>query len=191
MKKIINPIAFFNDKKLLVFNIIVFLVGTITSVYMRGWFDHTFHLSFRTEINFYKTIVENTFCSFLLTLFVFFAGKIINKKTRFLDALNLAFYARIPFYIMALTNFNGQFSKLTAQMVSKNSITVNLPSTTSEYVFLIATSFISLLVVIFQIVTLYKGFKTISNAKKTTDYLLFIVFLIVSMFISTIILKNI
>lgn len=191
MKNIVNPIAFFNDKKLLFFNIVVFLIGTITSVYMRGWFDHTFHLSFRTEISFYKTIVENTFCTILLTFFIFFAGKIINKKTRFLDALNLAFYARIPFYLMALTNFNGQFSNLTAQMVSKNSVTVHLPSTTSEFFLLIATSLFSLIIVIFQIITLYKGFKTISNAKKTTDYLLFIGFLIASMFISTIILKNI
>lgn len=191
MKKIVNPIAFFNDKKLLFFNIVIFLIGTITSVYMRGWFDHTFHLSFRTEISFYKTIVENTFCTILLTFFIFFAGKIINKKTRFLDALNLAFYARIPFYLMALTNFNGQFSNLTAQMVSKNSVTVHLPSTTGEFFLLIATSLFSLVIVIFQIIALYKGFKTISNAKKTTDYLLFIVFLIASMFISTIILKNI
>lgn len=191
MKNIVNPIAFFNDKKLLFFNIVVFLIGTITSVYMRGWFDHTFHLSFRTEISFYKTIVENTFCTILLTFFIFFAGKIINKKTRFLDALNLAFYARIPFYLMALTNFNGQFSNLTAQMVSKNSVTVQLPSTTGEFFLLIATSLFSLVIFIFQIIALYKGFKTISNAKKTTDYLLFIGFLIASMFISTIILKNI
>src|SRR5690606_3667236 len=105
MKKLLNPIEFYNDRKLLIVNLIIFAVGTTLAAYFRGWFDHTFHLSFRTDINFYKTFIESGVCVLLLGIFIFIAGKIINNKTRFIDALNLAFYIRIPFYLFALTNY--------------------------------------------------------------------------------------
>ena len=62
MKKLLNPIEFYNDRKLLIANLIIFVVGTTLASYFRGWFDHTFHLSFRTDINFYKTFIESGVC---------------------------------------------------------------------------------------------------------------------------------
>lgn len=190
MKKLLNPIEFFNDKKLLIVNFIIFIVGTAIAAYMRGWFDHTFHLSFRSDINFYKTFIESAVCVLLLSIFIFIAGKIINKKTRFIDSLNLTFYIRIPFYLFALTNYDGKYSIMNSQIAEGN-ITVKLPSTSLDFIILIITSLLSIVILILQFITIYKGFKTLSNAKKVTDYLILAVLLILSMVISSLILKNI
>lgn len=189
MKKLLNPIEFFNDKKLLFVNLIIFAVGTTLAAYFRGWFDHTFHLSFRTDINFYKTFVESGICVLLLGLFILIAGKIINNKTRFVDCLNLAFYIRIPFYLFALTNYDGKYSEMNSQIADGN-ITVALPSNNLEIIILMITSLGSLAILVFQFITIYKGFKTLSNAKKVTDYLILVVLLIISMIVSSQLLKN-
>lgn len=190
MKKLLNPIEFFNDQKLLFANLIIFVIGTSLAAYFRGWFDHTFHLSFRTDINFYKTFTESGICVLLLGIFIFIAGKIINNKTRFIDSLNLAFYIRIPFYLFALTNYDGRYSDMNAQIAEGN-ITMILPSTSLDFVILIITSLLSLIILVFQFITIYKGFKTLSNAKKVTDYLILVGLLIVSMIVSSLLLKNI
>lgn len=189
MKKLLNPIEFYNDRKLLIVNLIIFVLGTTLAAYFRGWFDHTFHLSFRTDINFYKTFIESGVCVLLLGIFIFIAGKIINNKTRFIDALNLAFYIRIPFYLFALTNYDGRYSDLNSQIAEGN-IMVALPSTSLDFIILIITSLLSLAILVFQFITIYKGFKTLSNAKKITDYLILAALLIVSMIVSSLLLKN-
>ncbi len=190
MKKLLNPIEFYNDKKLLIVNLIIFAVGTFISIMMRGWFDHSFHLSFRTEINALKTFTENVLSVVLIAISIFTAGKIINKKTRIVDSLNLAFYTRIPFYLFSLSNFNGTFSNLTSQIIEKDAIQIQFPSSLTEITILIITSFLSLFIIVFQIISIYKCFKTLSNAKKVTHYLILAAFLIISMIISTMVFKN-
>ena len=104
MKKILNPLAYYPEKLLLLINLAFFGVGTFIAIMLRAWFDNTFHLSFRTEVDALKTFTENSFSVILVALAFFIAGKIFNNKVRLVDCLNLSFYIRIPFYLMAFSH---------------------------------------------------------------------------------------
>lgn len=190
MKKILNPIEFFNDKKLLITNLIIFVIGTVISVFMKAWFSSNFSVFFRTEINTYKTFTENTL-SILLTAIVFLiAGKIINKKVRLIDCLNLSLFIRIPSYLITLTNILGTHSRNFPNINKDGSII--LPSySTLDIIILRSTSILNILIIIYFIILIYKSFKTIANAKKTSDYLILVTLLILSMILSSFLFKHI
>lgn len=190
MKKILNPIEYFDEKVLLKVNLIIFTIGTIIAIILRGWFDNTFHLAFRTHTAALPTLLENLFSVLLITLAFFITGKIINKKTRWIDSLNLAMYIRIPFYIMVLSNITGIFSNMMPEIEKGNRISVQLPTRESDYIFLVFFSLISILVVVLQFFVIYRGFKTLANAKKITDYLILITLFIITMFVSSILFKH-
>ena len=189
MKKILNPLAYYPEKLLLLINLAFFGVGTFIAIMLRAWFDNTFHLSFRTEVDALKTFTENSFSVILVALAFFIAGKIFNNKVRLVDCLNLSFYIRIPFYLMALSNFNGTLSSMTENSMNKDVLTIKLPTNNLDLSILIISSIISLVIIIFQFFTIYKGFKTLSNAKKISHYLIMVLFLILTMILSTILFK--
>lgn len=190
MRKILNPIEYFDEKVLLKVNLIIFAIGTTAAILLRGWFDNTFHLAFRTHTAALPTLLENLFSVLLITVAFFITGKIINKKTRWIDSLNLALYIRIPFYIMVLSNITGIFSNMMPEIEKGNRISVQLPTRESDYIFLMFFSLISILVVVLQLIVIYRGFKTLANAKKITDYLILITLFIITMFISSILFKH-
>lgn len=189
MNKILNPIEYYNERALLKANLIIFLIGTGCAILLRGWFDHTFHLAFRTNVSPFSTLLENVFSILLIAGAFFATGKIINKKTRWIDSLNLAMYIRIPFYLMVLSNITGTFSSLMPAIEEDSRISVRLPTNKIDYFILIVFSLISLLAVILQFVIIYKGFKTLANAKKISDYLILAAFFIITMIISSIFFK--
>lgn len=184
MMKLLNPIAFYDDRKLLIANLIIFVVGTALAVLMQAWFCSTIQLLFKSKINIYETTIENIIAISLLTLVFFTAGKIINKKTRLIDCLNLSLYTRIPFYIISLLNFNGALSRNMPIELEDGSIKIPPPSAltnSTDYIISFITSCLNIVVIIFLIVVIYRSFKTLSNAKKTSDYIIFVgIFLLVT-----------
>jgi len=182
MMKLLNPIAFYNDRKLLIANLIIFAVGTALAVLVQAWFCSTIQLLFKSKINIYETTIENIIAISLLTLVFFTAGKIINKKTRLIDCLNLSLYTRIPFYIISLLNFNGALSRNMPIELEDGSIKIPPPSSlATDYIISFITSCLNIVVIIFLLVVIYRSFKTLSNAKKTSDYIIFVgIFLLVT-----------
>ena len=88
MKKLLNPIEFFNDKKLLIANIIIFVIGTTVSVLMCANFESPIDLHFDSKIVPLQTILGNTIATISLFIVFFISGKLINIKTRWIDCLN-------------------------------------------------------------------------------------------------------
>lgn len=186
MKKLLNPIEFYNDRKLLIVNLIIFAVGTALAVLMQAWFSSTIQLLFKSKISIYETTLENIISISLLTFVFFVAGKIINRKTRLIDCLNLSLYTRIPFYIISLLNFNGALSRNMPIELEDGSIKIPSPSAlanSTDYIISFITSCLNIVVIIFLIIVIYRSFKTLSNAKKTSDYIIFVVlFLLITIF---------
>lgn len=189
MKKLLNPIEFFDDKKLLITNLIIFVAGTIVAVFMKAWFSSIIQVLFKSKVNVYETIIENIVCVLLLTAVFFISGKIINKKTRFIDCLNLGLYIRIPFYIVTLFNCTGVLSQNMPIKKEDGSINIPTPSSPSDYFISLTTSALNILIIIFLILVIYRSFKTITNAKKTSDYVIFIIILLTGIILSPVILN--
>lgn len=179
--KILNPIEFYNDKKLLTFNLVVLLLGSILCIFMKSWFPAMITMFFRNEINGYKTILENITSIVLLFIILFVAGKIINKKTRVIDCFNLAMFSRIPMYILSTSNIVGTHNKTLA--------TDEL--STIDLIILNTTTIINLIVFIYLLVLFYKSFSTITNTKELKHYFVLVVFIVLGLIISPFILKTI
>lgn len=190
MKKILNPIEFYNEKKLLIVNLIIFVVGTALAVLMRAVFGSPIDLHFESEIVLLPSVLGNITATLTMMLVLFITGKIINRKTRLIDCLNLALYIRIPYYVLTLWNILSTFSKMKPVVDNQNKISVTLPSSTIDILVLSSFSFFSLVALVIIGTITYLGFKTITNSKKVTDYLILTVLIIVSIILSYTLSKN-
>ena len=187
MKKLLNPIEYFDEKKLLTINLIIFIAGTTLAIFMKAVFGSPIDLHFAPEISVLNTLPSNIYAILLMTAALFISGKIINSKTRFIDCLNLSLYLRIPYYFLTFWNITGTFSDMTSKLLNQNSITELLPSSTIDMIVITSFSILSLIALALKALIVYFSFKTISNAKKIADYLIlvgvFLTILILSLFL--------
>ncbi len=184
MKKFFNPIEFFNDRKLLIANLIIFVAGTLLSIIMHATFESPIDLHFSETMVLAQTVFGNTISTLSLFLSILLAGKIINKKTRIIDCLNLALYLRIPYYLFTLINITQFIGEESAKINDENNQIFEL---IFAYVMIL---FLFVFLVIPGTVT-YRSFRTITNAKKTTDYLILITAMLVFIIISSLIIRNV
>ena len=170
-KTIFNPFEKYSEKQLLIASVLLTifgsLIGSFCQVIYDGFLDvHSY------ENTFSHSILENLINGMVMTIFLFALGKIINNKTRFIDALNTAFIARFPIYLVALlTNFSV-FDRVEKE-IERN--TGNLEILTFQPVdlaLITILSFLMLLLLAYTIILLVNGFKIASYPKKWFHYLL-------------------
>jgi len=184
MKKLLNPIEYFNDRKLLLSNLFIFVVGTTLAIFMKAVFGSPIDLHFENKLVLTETLTGNITAILTISLVLLAAGKIINKKTRFIDCLNLALYIRIPYYVLTLFNIVGTFSNIKPTYNDDNNIVVKLPTSSSDMLIMASFSFFALFIWFLIGAIIYFSFKTITNSKKVTDYLILAAFLILSILLS-------
>ena len=191
MKKLLNPIEFYNDRKLLRTNLVIFIIGTLLAIFMKAVFGSPIDLHFEDTLVPTESIVGNIVAILTMTIVLLAAGKIINKKTRFIDCLNLALYIRIPYYILLLWNITRTFSNMKPTSSDDCRVIVDLPTATLDMIILGSFSILAIMVLVLKGIIIYLSFKTITNSKKTSDYLILIVFIIISIIASYIISRYI
>ena len=191
MKKLLNPIEFFDDKKLLIFNLIVFAIGTVVAILMKATFSSPIDLHFATKIIPLETFFGNLVSVTALFVTFFLSGKIINKKTRFIDCLNLAFYVRIPYYVLTLSNFSYYFSNQLIKIEEENDLNVLVENTLTEMIIGYVFIFCFFAFLLMLGITIYRGFTIITNAKKTSDYLILVGIFLTITILSSFLFRNI
>ena|SRR5690606_3644442 len=190
MKKLLNPIEFYNDRKLLTANLIIFAVGTALAVLMKAVFGSPIDLHFASTIVPFETILGNVIAILCLLMIFYLSGKIINKKTRLIDCFNLALYVRIPYYFLALSNVFYYFSDVSKKIEKEHDLSFLEENTLTEMVIVYLFTFLFLGLLLLFGVIIYRSFRTITNSKKTTDYLTLVgVFLTITI-ISTFLYRN-
>lgn len=185
---LLNPFAVINDKKLLLFGILTFILGLYAAFSLQVNIQ-ILRIDPISEIKFVNIIINHCLIVAFLTLGFFGLGKIINKKTRFIDILNTAFISLIPIYISLFQNYNNFLKVETEQILSAlkdGSIYTQSPPTT-----LILVALLGLLFFIYYIYLLFIGFKTATNAKKIWHYVAFFATLIFIDIIVSIIINTI
>lgn len=178
-KTIFNPFEKYSEKQLLIAAILITAFGSAIGYYFQviydGYLDvHSF------ENTFIHSILENLINGTVMTLFLFVLGKMINIKTRLIDALNTAFIARFPIYLVALfTNFSV-FDRVEKEIERNAGNLENLSFQPVDLALITVLSFVMILLMAYTIVLLINGFKTASYPKKWFHYVfLGIVILIV------------
>lgn len=183
MNKLLNPVKYFQDKKLLTLNLILFCIGTFLGIAFFARFDGVLDLHFLNFSRPVVTMTDNIIDIIILSIMLFGIGKYINPKTRMIDCLNTAFYSRIPFYLLCFINIGGgNLSFL--EKVLEGSLTG------IDYFKLIVIAVLSISAICINVVLLFKGFQVAANAKTTKHYVYFFVGLFITEVLSAILLKN-
>jgi hypothetical protein len=185
IKILLNPFEKFSEKQLFVFGILFLIIGSFLGFQFNALFNSILHLSFPNNISFINHLLQNIVLTLILSLFLFAFGKYFNPKTRYIDILNVSLIARIPFYLTTLANINGATSTITNKLLASLNDLKGSSISTQDYSFLIITSILSLVCIVWLAVLLWNGFKTATNAKTTKQIVLFILVILVANFISS------
>lgn len=176
MKLLLNPFEKFTEKKLLLFGVAITLISSYLGFILYGRFDGIFDLHFTEEIALHQPFIDNCINIFSISILLFFIGRIINRKTRFIDILIAAIVARIPIYFLILGNINNFMLKLNnlfATVDVKKSPVFQIE--TVDLIAILIFAAFSILMLIWFVMLLFRGFKIATNCK-TTAHIFFFAF---------------
>jgi hypothetical protein len=192
IKLFFNPFERYSEKQLLFTGIIATVIGCFFAISFNARFDGVLDLHFVEKVEISQPIFDiliNTFC---LSILLFFIGRLINKKTRFIDIISAILISKMPYYFLLFQNINN-FSYQIIDKISKSLLTHNYSLETissTEISFLIISAILGLAFVAWSMMLLFNGFKIATNAKNTKPILLFIGVIILSEIISKILISK-
>jgi hypothetical protein len=191
MKKLLfNLFEKYSEKKLLISGIAINLIGLLLCFYFNVNFLGFLKTDYVQTITWFQVIKHFLIIISTVSIVVFIIGKVINFKTRFIDVLNSVLIAKIPFYLLAPFNYNG----LVFEHLNKIKILMQSGKLNDASVFgnpaMIVFSLVSLLVLVWTVSLLYKGFKIATNAKNTKQTIVFFVGIIAADAISRILIYH-
>lgn len=179
MKKIVhllkNPFAVLTDKQILLTGVVAFVIGIFLAFQFQIQLQ-ILRINTLKIPNLLEVVIGHLIIIICLTVSFFILGKVINKKTRFIDILSSVLISLIPLYISLFQNINGFLSNETSKI--ENAVKDGTIYTQTPPFLLIIVGLIGFCFFIYYIYLLFVGFKTATNAKKIWHYLLFFVILI-------------
>ena len=184
MTIIFNPFEKYSEKKLLIVGIIALIVSVFLANVLNLKFDGVIDIHVTSGIS-YATILKQLLIDVsVITLLLYIAGIIYNRKTRFIDILSSVIIARIPFIILILTNIND-FNTNLSEKITKSMLDKNIESVLNEnLISILLISLLTISILIWVIVLLFNGYKIATNCKGTKPIILFVIALFLAEVIS-------
>lgn len=186
-KTIFNPFQRFDEKHLLVTGILFFIFNFIGCYYYGLSNGSIFHYSIlEGDVNVWNIVINNSF-SYLFSIVVLYVlGKILNKRTRFIDISNTVLISQIPLIIttpvLGLTLYRKTMSSL-----AENNESLGYGDILNFLIILVwILSILSML--LYSIVLYYNGFQTATNLKKWQHIVAFAITSLIVTFISQLLL---
>lgn len=170
-----NPFEKYAESRLLISGILITLIGSYLGYLFQGRFDGVVDLHFMPSTTLLETLTDNAINIFSLFLPLFVLGKYINNKTRAVDILTPVMIARLPFYLLAFTNYQNFISGATERLLASidlNNMPTELNIETSDMVIITLFSGLSILFLVWFVLLLFNGFKTATNSRGIKNKLL-------------------
>lgn len=181
-KLLYNPFETIPDKKLLYTGAAATVAFSILAWLLNCRFAAYITVTPLLDVKPYEPLLDNIAAILTTTLLLFMAGIIINKKTRFIDMLNAATIARLPFYLNIFTNIGNFMAKETQTIMAAGRQPEDVISDTILWVTVLALA--GLLLLVWMCALLYNGFRVATNTKKAWHIVLFVVTVLVAHFVS-------
>ena len=188
-KYLFNPFVKFSEISLLIVGLISIVIGSFIGNYFSVTFDGIIDAHSASR-SFLSSLKENLINVILVFIVLSILGKIINSKTRLIDILNISMIYRIPLYLSGLLINNPILKSVSDQVAANIDTPQNIKFEALELVAILAISSVLILLVIYSIVLLVKGFKTATNLKKWQHYVFFALAFILAEVFSKIIINN-
>lgn len=186
IKKLLNPFAYVDDVKLLIIGVIAHFIFTFIAYHFNYYFPDFISIQ-KTIINFsfLDILYQNSRNVMIAFIILFICGRNINSKTRSIDICNVVLIARIPYYLILLTDFVPIVKEkmdLVTKSVQINNLVVFQDLSVVTVIMIIAI--LALLVMVLMFYYLYIGFKTVTNLKTLKQKLGFVVSVIIIIIIT-------
>ncbi|PKP26220.1 MAG: hypothetical protein CVU03_04175 [Bacteroidetes bacterium HGW-Bacteroidetes-2] len=165
IKPLLHPFSIFSEKKLLFFGIVLTIFSAFLASFFNARRNGVLDVHFVTSISFTTALIESLINLFILSIFLFIAGIITNKKTRLIDIFITALVALPVFLLTFFFNINNTMSDLGLQISELNSNNSIMEILLDNIFLLLVFALWSLLVLAWVFILLYSGFKVASNAK--------------------------
>lgn len=190
MKTLFNPFEQFAERPLILFGIAATIVMSMLGAYFNARFDGVIDLHFSTPTFFINTLTDNAVNVVVLSLILFTLGKMRNNKTRFIDIFSASLIARVPYYFLAIFNWNNvillESEKLMQQFQTAQPGTVPQFENTQMLLLSIFAG-VSILFLSWFIYLLYQGYRVATNAKGAVEVAYFGVAIIIAEIVSKLI----
>jgi len=187
IKKLFNPFHL-SEKKLMSFGIIALLIGTYLGFIFNCRFDGVIDLHFTEKVKLFLPFIDLLASIVVAAVIFYFIGLFINKKTRILDLFITVLIAKVPFYLLPFFNIGNKMYEVSNKTISLINPKSDLKLLPNEILFLILSTIISLLAIIWSVILLYNGFKIATNSKENKHSILFVFGLLLSEIVSKIII---
>jgi hypothetical protein len=185
MKQLLfNPFQRFSEVQLIVFGLIITAFGTWASAYFNLRYDGALDVHFSTKNPWIISLFDNIINISCLFLFLFLAGKIINKKTRLIDVLATILVARTPLYFIPFFNYDNSMSV----DMSDKTIAEMQAFAFSNITLIIISGIFGLFALIWYVALLFNGYKTASNGKGSKSVYYFIGALLLAEIVSKVLI---
>ncbi|MCX8526195.1 YIP1 family protein [Chryseobacterium formosus] len=180
-KTIFNPFLKFDEKTLLIAGFV-----SITSVFLFGYYfglqtDSLFHFRLINSEDSLSKIILSTLIVYAISILIFFVfGKIINKKTRFIDVVNPILISQFIVILLLLISEIPLVKNAQKQIIAS----VENQSFELDMISLLITtinSFVSLAITAYGMAILFNGFRTATNMKDWRHIVIFVLLLLTIM----------
>lgn len=175
-----NPFVKYSEKSIFIFSGLFSILGIVVAYYTNVRFDGLLDVHQFEKVPLLLVTQENGINIAVMTVLLFVFGKIINNKTRFIDILNSVLVFRIPFYVISVL-IKIPFMENFGKNVAKNSNHIeNLKVEPIELAAVLSIAMSFLVLLGYAIWLLFIGFKTATNCKKTSHYVVFGILIILA-----------
>lgn len=165
--RIFNPFIHIAGMQAFLFGLIIAVLSMALGFIFNARFDGVIDLHYNEAVSIQEVIFDQLNILISVTLCFFIAGKIFAKNNvRLIDILGTSAFARFPFLVLPLFNINQKMWLISEKMIQSmltNPESIGLE--TADIVFLIISSFVSLLAIIWYITLLFNAYKVSTNLK--------------------------
>lgn len=177
MKQLLfKPFEKFSALNLIIAGLLFTALGTILAIQFNGRYDGALDFHFVVSCIKGEVIFDNIINIVCLFIFLFIAGKLINPKTRAIDAASTALFARFPLYLLPVLNFNGKLS----MNADPTDISALQEYMMTNLMHIIIVAIITILFIVWYVALLFNGYKTASNAKGAKSIWFFVAALLLA-----------
>lgn len=187
MNNLFNPFEKYQERNLLFFGIINFVITSILAIKLNIRFDGIIDIHIIEKVLWYQPIVDQLINIFLLTTTLFILSKIYNNKTRIVDVLNSVLVARIPFLISIFMISNKTMNSISEKLLKNINNPEKIQLNNLDLTILLVISTMLILILVWFFILLWNGFKVATFAKGNKIAIGFITVFIVTFIISNLI----
>lgn len=189
IQKLFNPFVQIAGSKSLLIGLLFLLLSSTLAAFFNTRFDGILDAHYTKDQSFYLSYLDNLINISVITLIFYGFGSLLTKsRTRFIDILGTSTLARFPLFVIPLFNIQNQSGLIGEKIIQSITKPNDIQLTQFEWIYLIISGIVSLLLIIWYIVLMFSAYKISTNLKGANLIVSFILGLIIAEIVSKILI---